>query len=590
MLVAALASLVGCSGGGGIGHAPQTTDTLYTEERAMASYANDKQQALLLIDSARQVGNLTAERAALLRATVYGRTLDAPRYDSAIVISESLLDTKTAKTDSTFRQEVLELLVYATRQLEDYELQLVYSTQLADAYRRQGNHVEALRSDAEMGAVLYRLGKDDVALDKLDSVIYVLSPVRRFNELDASIIAMKRKIGVIRDYRQIATEGRHILSRLADYEQHPADYHDGSPREPADEARPGYIAFYRAQAWTYLAAAYAHIASQQTAGGDGPYTHAADSARKYLALAEQSDFGQTLGGRKMLAPTLCQLGEYGKMEAIYQELERVVMESGDTLTLDYAQLLLDRAKAAASQGRMSESNTLWQRHAQTLQKAEERLLRSKASLYAARYHAQEQQAAINHQQAELSQKNLLNIVLAIGLAVLLALLVYGAYLLRMFKQKNAVLAHEISEAITYRDKYLALTVAQQPVSGAEPAPAYMVNLDDVQLFQYISQVVVRDKLFLDPNLNRQKLTEALSLSKDRIGAAFSKGSPYKSVTDYINDLRLPYAAQLLTERTDLSIAEVAEQSGYARAATFTTNFKKKYALTPAQYREKLLGS
>ena len=106
----------------------------------------------------------------------------------------------------------------------------------------------------------------------------------------------------------------------------------------------------------------------------------------------------------------------------------------------------------------------------------------------------------------------------------------------------------------------------------------------IPLFQYIRETVMRDELFLDPTINRQKLTERFSLPKERVGAAFAQGSPFKSVTEFINDCRLPYAAKLLTEHPDLSIAEVAEASGFSRAATFIDNFKKRFTLTPTQYR------
>lgn len=554
--------------------APQASDTLYNEQHAMAVYANNLQRALLIIDSARTVGNLTRERADLLRATVYSRTFDAPRYDSAIVIAERLLNSETAKRDTVYRENVLEVLVSASRQLADYEMQLHYSTRLANTYRQHGNHVEALRTDAEVGAVLYRLGKTDEGLGKMDSVIRILTPVRRFNELDACIIAMKRKIGVVRAYPVIASQAQQMLDRLKDYEQHAADFHDGSAREPADEDRAGYIAFYRAQAWTYLAAAYAHMNAPQ-------------KAREYLTLAEQSDFGRTLSGKKMMAPTLCMLGEYDKMEAIYHELATTTRQHGDTLTLDYAQLLLDRAKAASQQGRLAESNTLWEQHAHVLQEAEERLLRSKANLYAARYHAQEQQLAINRQQTELTRRSIINIALTIGILLLLAIVVYVLRQQRMLRQKNNVLAREITDAISYRQKLETIMMPRQPVGETDAEPASLADLTDEQLFQHIRKVVERDEMFLDPTLNRQKLTTYFSLPKERIGAAFSKGSTYNSVTDFINDCRLPYAARLLAERPDLSIAEVAKASGFARAATFTTNFKKKFALTPAQFREQV---
>ena len=105
------------------------------------------------------------------------------------------------------------------------------------------------------------------------------------------------------------------------------------------------------------------------------------------------------------------------------------------------------------------------------------------------------------------------------------------------------------------------------------------------LFNQIQDLVAGEKLFLDPNLDRQMLVDRLGVSKERIGAAFAKGSPYKSLIEYLNDCRLPYAAKLLTERPDLSVADVAHESGFANADTLGRNFKVKYALTPTEYRE-----
>lgn len=534
----------------------------------MAVYAQDRERALQLVDSARMAGNLTDERADLLRATIFARTMDSPQYDSAIVISERLLSKETIKEDPSLRQDILELLVYSTRRLEDFNLQLEYCTQLDESYREQGEKTEALRTEAELGALLCRLGRAEEGLSKMDSVIRVLAPVRKFNEMDAGIIAMKRKIGVIGDAPLIAAEAQHILDCLEDYEQHPADFHDGSPREPDDEDRPGYIAYYRAQAWAFLAAAYANMGEPR-------------KARHYLALTERSSYGQTLNGRNMMAPTLRQLGEYRKMEAILDEAEAVYQERGDTLTQAYARLLYDRAKAAQAQGRMTESTALWEKYTRILQKADDRLLQGKANLYAARYHAQEQQMAIERQQAELSRKNSINTFLTIGVAVLLLVIFYILRGQRILRRKNSVLAREISDAIRYRDKYEALEASRQ---REKLPPVALSAFTEEQLFRHIREVVERDRLFLDPMLNRQVLCDRFSLSKEQLGAAFAKGSPYKSVTDFINDCRLSYATKLLTERLDLSISEVAEASGFARAATFTANFKKRFTLTPAQYR------
>ena len=567
--------MVGCTGGSGTKHVPQASDTLYTEKAAMDVYAKEPERALSIIDSALIVGNVTKDRADLLRATVYSRAYEATRQDTAIVIGERLLNGKTAQDDVTFRQSVLEVLVYSARQLEDYELQLSYSTKLADAYRQQGDKVEALRTEAEIGAVLVRLGKTDEGLAKLDSVINRLTPVRKFNELDASIIAMKRKIGVIRDYPQIETTAQCIINRLDDFEQHPADFHDGSEREPADENRSGYIAFYRSQAWSYRAAAYAHLSEKR-------------KASEYVALFEKSDLGQTLAGRKMIAPTLCLLGEYDKMETIYKELEAVSMERGDTLTIDYAQLLLDRAKAAEAQGRMKESTTLWQKHAKVLQKSEERLLQSKANLYAARYHAQEQQREIERKDAEAKHNALFAWFVAVIALLLACFAVYYYLRHREESRKNRILARQITEAMDYKDKYLEsekLRVKSEEFATATEQPdTPLESMSSEALFVHISQAIVKEQLFLDPAFDRQAAIDRFHLSKERIGAAFAQGSDYASITDFINECRLEYAVTLLRDQPSLPITHVAQASGFSDANYFGRKFKARFGLSPTDYR------
>ena len=71
----------------------------------------------------------------------------------------------------------------------------------------------------------------------------------RFNELDAFILASKRKIGVLSStgrYVETLPLARRIIERLEDYEAHPDLYADDNKRVPSDSAsRAGYVNFYR---------------------------------------------------------------------------------------------------------------------------------------------------------------------------------------------------------------------------------------------------------------------------------------------------------------------------------------------------------
>ena len=518
IIIIAIATLltVGCTGENkdtAGSREPQASDTLYTWRAAMQVYGYQPERALQIIDSAVIVGNMSEVRADANRARVYSMTQMNEQVDSLLggskgaglekgkAICEQLLKHDSLKTNIKLKQEVLDILVYTARQQQDTVMWLQRSRELVDVYHQMGpeKETDALRTEAEIGASLYFSGQQQQGLAKLDSVINLLNekPSFKFNELDALILASKRKIFVLiaqGKYVETLPLARRIIERLEDYEAHPDDYNDNSVRVLKDSAsRAGYIDFYRNQAQGYITAAYAS------------------------------------------------LGELDNMSEAYKQIENSFTEAT-------------------------------------------------AREHIARYNALQQKMEAERQKAISDRANLT--AAAFGLLALIVI-VFAVVIFRknrMISRKNSVQAREIAEAIRLSDELRMKSeegLARRPEGesqSAAPSEADLSDLTNEELFQYIREVVMRDELFLDPTLNRQKLTERFSLPKERVGAAFAQGSPFKSVTEFINDCRLLYAAKLLTERPDLSIAEVAEASGFARAATFADNFKKRFALTPNQYR------
>lgn len=148
----------------------QTSDTLYTEKAAMETYATNPERALLIIDSAEIVGNLTDIRANLLRAVVYSRTYEDIQLDSAIIIGERLIQNEKVLADPDIKEEVLELLLNACRLHKDNEQALHWATQLSDLYRERDELTEALRTDAEIGTFLVRIGQQEEGLSLIDNI------------------------------------------------------------------------------------------------------------------------------------------------------------------------------------------------------------------------------------------------------------------------------------------------------------------------------------------------------------------------------------------------------------------------------------
>jgi len=58
----------------------------------------------------------------------------------------------------------------------------------------------------------------------------------------------------------------------------------------------------------------------------------------------------------------------------------------------------------------------------------------------------------------------------------------------------------------------------------------------------------------------------------------------KTPLNYINELRMARAAQLLVDEPDLNVGDVADRCGYDDMAYFARQFKQYHQMTPSQYR------
>ena len=162
---------------------------------------------------------------------------------------------------------------------------------------------------------------------------------------------------------------------------------------------------------------------------------------------------------------------------------------------------------------------------------------------------------------------------------------------RIMARKNKALTKQIAEANVYKTKYASAFEAlpqPEPQSGTAAESDKTINLaatdDDTHIFDVLSKVILNEKLYLDPTFGRQSLMDRFGLSKEKVGAAFAKGSMHGSLTAFVNECRMDHAIKLLNERDDLSIKQIAEESGYYSANTFGRNFKAKYAISPTDYR------
>ena len=549
ILCLALLTIVGCSGGSGSNDYPATGFSALLEQAKGYTYPTDTMNP-----------------------------------DTARMMALALLEHDSVRTDADKRMQVLRLLTDAARISQDYEEQLKWSTQLATLCREQGDETEALRTESEIGIVLTHLGQRTEGFAMLDKAIAQLEPQRRFAELDACIIAMKRKLTALsllpsvtmpgdsvtpeQRYHNIISLAEKFVAKLDDYEQHPQDYADGSPRQPDSDEVAGYCDFYRSQGYVFLAQANASSGNRE-------------KARHYCSLFEQSGFGQTLNGRSAISETWRLLGDYDKMLATYDEIDR--QADSDTLNTNYVRQLRGRAEAAAAHGDHKASQHYWQRHDLLSQAINDQLQASEAHDYAARYHAYEQQMEIQQREAEASRNALLAIA-ALVIALLAAgFAVYYFRQQRIIRHKNRVLVEQMTDAAEYKRRMEGEKNQEAvPLNPDETVDSDALSIDE--LSQHIRSVIIRERLYLSTQFDRQAAIDYFHLSKERIGAAFSQGSEFPTIADFINHCRLEYAKELLAVSLEMTIDDIASAAGFGTRRTFSRLFKERYSITPTEYR------
>ncbi len=100
----------------------------------------------------------------------------------------------------------------------------------------------------------------------------------------------------------------------------------------------------------------------------------------------------------------------------------------------------------------------------------------------------------------------------------------------------------------------------------------------------IEQVMTDEKLYLQPNLKLHDLVRYVQSNRNYVYNAINKEKGI-SFNEYVNRLRIDHATRLIEQHKDMSLAEVAEKSGFTSIASFYRNFKQFTGKSPKEYSE-----
>jgi len=110
---------------------------------------------------------------------------------------------------------------------------------------------------------------------------------------------------------------------------------------------------------------------------------------------------------------------------------------------------------------------------------------------------------------------------------------------------------------------------------------------DHLLANEIKQVLLKQNLYLQPNLKVADLARQMMVSEYRISRVFRHHFNARNFNQYINEMRIKHSKTLLQnpENDHWSILVISMESGFASIGPFTRAFKSLCGVTPNEYRQ-----
>jgi AraC-like DNA-binding protein len=495
------------------------------------------------------------------------------QFRDAYKLYLQLLDSKEAEVDSEKRLNVLNALSN-TSELSGHKVeQHKWLQQLHDLAEQTGNDYYQSLAHITMGQNLFYEGDREKGIHNVNKGIDLMAKTDRENTdhlMHGYLNMLASMYGAMKDYdHALATNERNLQLTI-----------EGTRWGSA----PNQQLIDRRMALAKKASVLAEMGRSASGRLQRQYYLQADSAYDaWKAVQYEGNHTRDY----FIVDYMKKRGRYQEAATIYNDLIQRVQQQGDTLGEMMNTAKWGLAEVYRKMGYCNQAANLYEQVLEIQDTLKTRKAKHTAQELAAVYHDKEQEQTIMQQQTENTrQRYLLFIVLAV-LAGVTALAVVIISKNRIISRKNQSLAAQIAEAINYKQMYWDQKLAQKQAQKAKPAVVSdddLKELSDEQLFLHINEVVMQERLFLDPNFDRQAIMDRFQLSKERVGAVFSKGSEHVRLNKYILQLRLEYAAHLLINDPGRTIAQIATDCGFSSNTYFSDRFRQHYGMSPTDFR------
>ncbi len=122
--------------------------------------------------------------------------------------------------------------------------------------------------------------------------------------------------------------------------------------------------------------------------------------------------------------------------------------------------------------------------------------------------------------------------------------------------------------------------------GAKSASALEVEEipATTQLTEQLSKIIEEEELFKQPDLRVTDIAARLATNRTYISAII-KSLSGENFSNMINGYRIRYAQKLMKDHPDMSVTDIATESGFSSRSAFYRNFKDMIGMSPAEWKK-----
>jgi len=313
-------------------------------------------------------------------------------------------------------------------------------------------------------------------------------------------------------------------------------------------------------------------------------------AEEACQKAAQIECSNTWYKERAIETMLMELGKYDEVIDKLEKRQQVYLSIGDTLELNenYCSLLGSMATCYEKLGMKEQADAYKKEHTRVEEAITLHHANQKVERLSAEYEIQQKQYQIHEERMRRHRTLTIALVTTILLFIAMAGYVYYRRTTHIMKKKNKALSAHLDQIL---DEKKRLKEKQESVAkkysdkGTETPSENMKEMDadsirTVELF--INELTSR-KLYCNMNFDRDALLDELHIPRRPFPQKFETCTG-TSISQFIQSLRLEYAADMIRNNKDYTIDAISLESGFSSRATFYRNFTKQFGITPTEYR------